>query len=266
MTTDQQVTIEAQAERIRELQNDDLAAPQGRIVRTDNGGTDVWINLGSDDGLRVGTPFSVIDESAINTSEATPKARFRITQVVDGHMSRGKVENYNYRRPVVTGDKVYSPAWRPGRVVGFALVGKMDINGDSRDDSQQVIELIRSAGGKVDAIINTKGTRDDSGGGMTPSTRYVVLGTDLSISANGGADLLAEQQARVENYKAFIAEAKQNGITQISLDKLLGYLKTDSSDRTIPLGDRTRAVDFPAKRNVGNPSSRGPVSGLYTNP
>lgn len=268
LTNDQQQTIEEQALEIAQLRNDDFAAPQGRIVRTSNGGTDVWINLGSKDGLRVGTPFSVIDESALNTSEAVPKAQLRITQLVggDGHLARGKIDNYDYRRPVVTGDKVYSPAWRPGRVVGFALVGKMDMNGDSRDDAQQVMELIKTAGGKVDAVLDAKGNRDDSGGGMTPSTAYVVLGTDLSLNANGGADLLAEQQTRVENYKAFIAEAKQNGITQISLDKLLGYLKTEASDRTIPLGDRMRAQDFPAKTTTRRPPSAGPVSGLYTNP
>lgn len=268
LTNDQQETIEAQALEIAQLRNDDFAAPQGRIVRTYNGGTDVWINLGSEDGLRVGTPFSVIDESELNTSEAIPKAQLRITQLVpgNGHLARGKIDNYDYRRPVVTGDKVYSPAWRPGRVVGFALVGKMDMNGDSRDDAQQVMELIRTSGGKVDAVLDAKGNRDDSGGGMTPSTAYVVLGTDLSLNANGGADLLAEQQTRVENYKAFIAEAKQNGITQISLDKLLGYLKTEASDRTVPLGDRMRGQDFPAKPETRRPPSTGPVSGLYTNP
>lgn len=260
---DQANTIAVQMDIINQFREPDFAAPQGRITKVMNAGTEVWVNLGADDGLREGVPFSIIDESAINISKADPKAKIVVTSVLDAHLSRARLTKYDYRNPVVSGDKVYSPAWRPGRTVGFALVGKLDVNGDSRDDSVQVRELIRLAGGKVDEVMDTKQNRDRSGGGMTPNTSYLVLGTDLALPANATPEMRAEQQQRAEGYKAFMAEARQKGIIEISLDKLMGYLKTEGADRTVPLGDRIRAQDFPARESVKRPSSSGPVNGLF---
>jgi hypothetical protein len=257
-------TISQQMEELIAFRNLDFAAPQGEIVRATDGGTTVWINLGREDGLREGVPFSVIDESAVNISEASPKAKLVIVSVIPDapHLSRAKVTDYDYSHPIVTGDKVYSPAWRPGRAVGFALVGMMDMDGDSRDDIEQVREQIRLSGGVIHAEMDTKGSQTDSPG-LNPNTSFLVLGTDLNISANSSPQLNAQQKARAEKYAAFIAEAKKMGIIQISLDKLMGYLKTEGSDRTIPLGDRIRADDFPIRSEGRTPESRGSVSELF---
>ncbi|RMF37000.1 MAG: hypothetical protein D6753_18370 [Planctomycetota bacterium] len=258
---EQAETIAIQADRLNQFENPDYAAPQGEITRVAEGGTTVWVDLGKADGLRVGVPFSVIDESEINISNAQPKAQIEITHVVDDHLSRARVTDYDIRKPVVPGDKVYSPAWRPGRVVGFALVGLLDINGDGRDDREQVKELIKLAGGKVDEEIDPQGNR--TGPGMTPNTSFLVLGTDLSIPENVSPELQEQYKARQETYAAFIAEARRKGIISISLDKLMGYLKAEGASRTIPLGGRTRAGDFPVRPSVRPPSSSGDVSDIF---
>ena len=100
----------------------DFANPQGKVIRTADGGTTVWINLGKDDGLREGVSFTVIDESTVNTSEATGKAHVVVTRVIPDHphLSQAKVTDYNPRSPIMVEDKVFSPAWRAARETGFA--------------------------------------------------------------------------------------------------------------------------------------------------
>lgn len=255
-------TIQVKNDIINQFREPDFAAPQGSVVRVANGGTRLWINLGSADGLRQGVPFSVIDENEVNISKAKPKAKVVVIRVVEKHLAYAELtQQINYKNPVVPGDKIYSPAWRPGRKVGFALVGKMDMNGDRKDDIEQVRELIKLSGGVVDAEmdVNTQQT-----GKLSHETTFLVMGTDLTVPENANPDLLAQQQARLKDYAGFIAEARQNGIIQISLDKLMGYLKTEGSDRAVPLGNRIQGKDFAAKAQNSPPVSRGKVSDVYT--
>ena len=256
---EQVATITKQAEIINEYRAPDFAAPQGDVINVAAGGTSVWINLGKEDGLRRGVPFSILDSSEINISDASPKAHLVIEEVFDDHVARARVQTFDAKNPVVRGDKVYSPAWRPGRKVGFALVGKMDINDDFADDIDQIRELIRLAGGTIDDELDSKGNRRDGLAGMSPNTSYVVLGTDLSVSAD--ANPASRQKA--EAYAKFISEARGFGIMPISLEKLMGYLKTDSTSRTIPLGNRLRGDDFPVRSPVTPPASTGSVSDIF---
>ena len=260
-SSEQAETIQVQMDIINEFRDPDFASPQGEIIRVSDGGTTVWVNLGSDDGLRVGVPFSVIDESEVRISEARTKADVVITEVVGPHLSRARASDFDFRNTIVTGDKIYSPAWRPGRTTGFALVGMMDMNDDRRDDSEQVRELIRISGGQIDEEMDTNGSRN--GPGMTPNTSFIVLGTDLSLPANASPELQEQQKARAKNYAEFINEARRKGIIEISLDKLMGYLKSEGSNRTIPLGGQIRADDFPIRPDYTPPSSRGSVSEIF---
>jgi len=254
-------TIATQIEIINQFRKPDFASPQGEIRNVADGGTTVWINLGSNHGLRVGVPFWVIDESEINVTEASAKANLVVTQIVDGNLSRARVENYDPRKTLVTGDKVYSPAWRPGQTVGFALVGLMDMNADTKDDIEQVRELIRLAGGKIDAEVSSRGERNDKLSGMTPHTSYLVIGTDLGVAEN--ANMRPDQAQRSAEYAKFLAEARSMGVQTITIDKLMGFLKTEASSRTIPLGERLRGIDFPIKPLKNPPVSGGTVSEIF---
>lgn len=250
-------------DQVNQFNEPDFASPQGRIMRVANGGTTIWIDLGSEDGLREGVPFSVLDESSVVISDARPKATIIVTKVISAHLSEARAVDVNYKNIVVTGDMVYSPAWRPGRRVGFALVGMMDINGDGKDDIEQVRQLIERAGGKIDAEKPAKGQMINDPG-MDHNTSWLVLGTDLSLPENANEALQAQQKAKAKDYEDFIKVARRNGVQQISLDKLMGYLKTKSSDRTVPLGNRTQAKDFPIRPGVSPPASRGSVSDIYS--
>lgn len=254
-------TVEKKMDELTEYTNLDFANPQGKVTGTADGGNVVWINLGRDDGLREGVAFTVIDESEVNTTEAKGKAHMVITRVIEDHphLSQARVTDYKPTQPIMVEDKVFSPAWRPGRTIGFALVGEMDINGDYQDDINEVRDLIRRSGGKIDAEIDSKGNRVANLPGMSPNTEYLVLGSDLGIIKGGNPEELAKQAA----YEKFRAEARRNGIIQISLDKLLGYLKADQAQKVVPLGDRIQGKDFPAELKIKPLSSTGKVSEIF---
>ncbi len=254
-------TVQKKMDELNEFKDLDFASPQGYIVNTASRGEMVWINLGQDDGLRVGTAFTVIDESSIKTSQAKDKAHIVITRIVDGHphLSQARVTDYEPTNPIVTGDKVFSPAWRPGRTPGFALLGEMDFNGDYKDDIAEVRTMILRDGGKIDAAMDSKGNSDASLPGMNPNTEYLVLGSDVGVVQPNNPASMTKQAA----YEKFLAEARQNGIMQISLDKLMGYLNADPAQRVIPMGDRIQGKDFPAQRSARPPVSSGNVSEIF---
>ena len=246
-------------DKLDDYESPDFAAPQGKIVKVANGSTRVWINLGSEDGLRAGVPFSVIDESELNITNATPKAKIVVSRVVGPHLALCETVELDYANIIVSEDAVYSPAWRAGRKVGFALVGEMDINNDGRDDFDQVRQLIQLAGGKVDAYKSPTGSE----GEIDYNTSWLVMGTDLLLPEGASDARRAENAARLKQYADFRKQAKQFGVREIALDKLMGYLKTDSSDRTVPLGSRIRGDDFRTPRGGLVPETRGNVSEIF---
>jgi len=246
--------IAAQLEQIQKFREDDFAAPQGEITRLMDGGQLVWLNIGSADGLQEGVPFSVISSDTTKVSKATPKARLIVTLVNGPHSSQAKATDLNYRNPILTGDKVYSPAWRSGRTVGFALVGSMDFDNNFQDDTEMIKNLIKSSNGRVDAVMDTKLAQE---GKITTGTAFIVLGTD---TGGEGENLTADQKAKIQKYSAFIKEAKSLGATQMSLDNLMGYLKPKNSDRIQSLGSRISGSDFPIEQVKSAPAKVGAVS------
>jgi hypothetical protein len=259
-------TIAKQTKMLQEFLSPDYATPQGSIIDVQDGGTMVWINLGRANGLTKGVPFSVLDANEPSTTKAAPKANMVIEHVSD-NIARGRIffdetdpeaRRRYFRNMAKRGDLVYSPAWRPGRKVGFALVGKMDISGDYTDEIDSVRQLIRNSGGTIDAELPAKGSPTPGLPGISPNTSYLVIGTDVRSVAENPA---TADKAR--EYERFIAEARENGVMQISVDKLLGLLKVDQSSRIVPLGERVRGSDFPVRTPISSPRSSAPVSEIY---
>ncbi|MFO1065640.1 MAG: hypothetical protein U0892_17390 [Pirellulales bacterium] len=256
----QKETIAAQAAKIVLLEDQEFDAPAGEVINVAQGGRIVWVNIGSDDGLREGVPFTVLEQSTLKVAEAKPKAEMVVEEVTSGHMARCRVLSENYRNPVLPGDLVYSPAWRKGRKLGFALVGKMDVNGDGSDDREMIHDILKNAGAVIDAEILPDGTRKNTPG-MTPNTYSVVLGSDVGIN-NENAN--AEQAQRNTNYGKFMSEAKSYGIQQISMERLLSFLRTKNDARTVPLGSQRSAADFPSQPIDGVvPSVNNDISEIF---
>jgi len=120
--------------------------------------------------------------------------------------------------PVVIGDVLHNPVYDRQRRMRFMLIGKVDIDGDGVDDSEQLKALIQEFGGRVD-------TR------LTVQTDYVVAGEEPVVPVPPPAGAPPQERADFESKrKQFIAyvEVKANAenfsIPVLSLNRFLGLV------------------------------------------
>ena len=184
---------------------------QGKIVEVQNA---VYINLGRGDGLRPGVRFGVVNSDESRVADAHPKARIEVVEVIWGseHLSRYKVLSDRDPTTILRGDSIYSPTWQPGRKVEFALIGKMDIDGDGIDDRETIKAMIAQNGGLVTMDLPPIGK---GSGELSATTRWMVIGDDFKVLDEGGA---------------LESKAKSLGISRIHVDKLLGWLRGSRAD------------------------------------
>lgn len=249
--------VESLRRKITELEGEDFQYVQGQITGVADGGETVYLNLGKADGLREGVRFGVVSEDTTRVADAKPKARLEIVSVMQDadHVSRAKVLPDRRHATILQGDKVYSPAWQPGRNVQFALIGKMDINGDGQDDREIIKNLITQNGAQVTMDLPPSGRQE---GELTENTRWLVIGEELKVSKNGldaSSEGVAKKRAEIE------FQAKALGISKINLDKLMGWLRGSGEQDVVPLGTALRSSDF--KRRNAPTSSTGRVSNLF---
>ncbi len=255
-------TIDTQRKKITRLENDEFESAQGQITTTLPNNR-VYINLGSADLLRTGLIFGVLNPDDVRISSAKPKARLEVVKVLADHMAEARVIELTDRfQGVAKGDPIYSPFWEPGRKVKIALAGMLDFNEDGRDDQQEVRALIESAGAEVVATLSAKGIRE---GKIDQNTRFVVVGSEPAPVGTEDPTAADQQTTYMAQLGEFQEEAKELGVTVISLNKLIGWLRTLSDARTIPLGGQARGSDFPP---VAEPAAkysplRGSASELY---
>ncbi len=190
-----------------QLKNEENGHVQGRIAEVSNKGDVVWINLGKADGLRRGVIFNVLNSEDGTMAVARPKAKIEVVELVGEKLSRCKVVTNNDSRSIQRGDSIYSPVWQPGQRAEFALVGKMDLDGDGRDDRDKLKALIEDNGGLVTFDLPPTGKAT---GELTVDTRWLVLGEDAKL---------------LEDWRNLELRSKNLGISMIPLDKLLGFLK-----------------------------------------
>ncbi|QDV70908.1 hypothetical protein Poly24_46410 [Rosistilla carotiformis] len=260
-STQLQTTIDDQKNTIETLRNDEFETPQGRVVHVMPGGNVVFINLGSADGLITGVTFGVIDQDEVRVTNVEPKGNLEVTAILGSHLAQARVVyNKELRNPVIEDDKIYTPFWAPGRRVEIALAGLMDLDGDGTDDSDRIKAMVKSVGATVSAQVDARGIET---GELTFDTRFLVLGTNPEFG-EGDADADAGNASVLAAVGKLKARAKQLGITTISLNKLLGYLRSLDQDLVIPLGTASRAEDFPPTMTEGlGKRSPGKVSELF---
>jgi hypothetical protein len=156
---------------------DTFEVPDGSVSGVMPGTDTVWIDVGQAHGLRPKITFSVYDADQSNLATAEKKASIEVMKV-HPRLAEAKIIERDYANPILPGDVINTPLWVPNGYLRFALLGRMDIDGDGSDDRQLLKNLIQLNGGKVDA-------EDLDGrvqGEMTVNTRYLVQG-DTSISA-----------------------------------------------------------------------------------
>jgi hypothetical protein len=105
------------------------------------------------------------------------------------------------------------------------MAGQMDIDNDARDQRQLVRDLITMNGGVIDAEISEKGGKVI--GELTPTTRYLVLGT--APDAKSSKEALAA-------YSKLIGDADKLNVEKISVAELLNRMGWKSPAKVLSYG------------------------------
>ena len=127
-----------------------LDKPDGYITFVDRERNEVQVNINRRQGARPQMKMTVFDANSPGVPTEKPKGNIQITQVGEQYSIGHIDKTVNEINPIRIGDIVYSPAWSPEEPMRFALIGKIDVNRDGKDDRQDLKRMIEEAGGVVD--------------------------------------------------------------------------------------------------------------------
>ncbi len=224
----------------RALLTETFENPDGRIVWVNQRLRTVLLNLGAADSLRKQITFSVYDVDSNNLARSESKGKIEVIRIIDDHQAEARILEDSPTNPITSNDIVYSPIWEVGSPVRFALTGFMDIDGDGESDRALIRRLVTLNGGVIDAEVDDDGSRS---GKVSVYTRYLVTGAQPTDKTS---DKVRSADTDIRN------EAKDAGVSMISLDRLLSDIGYQQVSKSIALGSDSRAVDFKPKADAGS--------------
>jgi hypothetical protein len=258
----------------------------GLVRWVDNTAGMVWVNLGSDDGLRIKTTFSVYkkDHHGVGRRGAEDiKGQIEVTRILDGHSAEARILNDSLYDPVAKGDPIYTPLWSPGRTETFAIVGVIDLDQDGILDRARFHDLVSDAGATLNHEIDDDGKRVrytkfpnewvewNEGDPELPSkTKYLIV-ADIPDPALAVLEADKEKRLRISaRLDQMRDEARRLGIEEINLNDFLAFIGYRPQRRLYipgvaerPFNLRSGAASVTTNEAVGNRSTANPVSGLF---
>jgi hypothetical protein len=209
-----------------------LDRANGVIVHVDWGRNEVRTNLTRGKGARPQMVFSVFDKNAPGLPTDKPKASIELTQVGEresmGRIITGKSDSLGrFTRtldpvnPVRVGDQLYTPAFNVQR---FALIGKIDMDRDGRDDREDLKRMIKAAGGVIDYDLPVLGTEIGKITGLT--SWYVTDERDTwrPPTTTSRRESGSEDKAFLDKKTDAIRQARLEGVRPMPIERLLAYL------------------------------------------
>lgn len=200
----------------------------GTVVRVQDNGLTAEIDVGQADGLRTGTAFGVFGRDSGGNPHELPKAFMEVTEVIGPHRARVRVTNEQLSSPVLPGDFLSSPLWKPGDKEGIAFVGYIHIDKDGKPDNTAFRNLVLKAGGKIDAEFDLKTLK--TRGKIDVRTGWLVVGEvpDPSTAKSPEEKELLEAMKAAE--KKFRDQAGDHGVSVTSVRNYLNYLSHNVPD------------------------------------
>jgi hypothetical protein len=190
-------------------------AVSGHIISLAYGGQVAYCDLGKDDGILMGMTFSIMSPSEVGKEEAKPKGAARIVKIL-GHSSEMRIFPATGSDPVIVNDLLFNPIYDRTRRLHFALVGRMDVNGDGTDQTEALKAMIQKFGGKVDNQLSLQ-------------SDFLVVGDQPELRAAPAADASPEERQAYDNSrKAFLdyseakAKADASSVPVMNLNRFLG--------------------------------------------
>jgi hypothetical protein len=279
---------------LRDIQNrkeEVMTKPGGRVTYVDYGSNTVRVNVNRSQGVRPLMRFAIFDKNAAGITSIRPKGSVELIKV--GDPQRGEndsiariVKTFEPTDPIRYNDYIYSVGWSYDHPQRFALVGKLDINRDGKDDRAQLIRMIEAAGGVIEYDLPPPGV--DRGAGQAAVARaFARLGEPVPSSvgrASGrisglayayvtdkrrslvsyapkAAEATKEDTAFLQEESQATREARDNNVRPLELEKLLNLLGYDFS---APIEGRREAFDKGAVKQLLKP--KGVTTGPSTAP
>ena len=229
----------------------------------------VTVNLGSRDGLRPRMSFSVYSADVKEISVNASKGTVEIMKVIDANTAEARVTGDILMNPMIPGDIIYTPLWKPGQNIHVALLDGIDLDGDGISDPHKVISLINMGGGVVDTYIDdlTGDLIDEKGkmvreaflvGQIGNQTRYLVIGNTPDPDSS---ETLFNARRDLQQ------SAKDYGLITMTLQDLLALMGQRQQSQTVGFGPRNRAINnYEMQPDVLNQRMPGRVFDKYENP
>jgi len=228
---------------------DVLDRPDGRLTYVDYGRGEIHTNLTRNKGARPQMQFAIFDRNAAGIPSEKPKGTIILTSVSDAGSVGQIVKTNNSIDPLQNGDIVYSAVWSPNSPTHLALIGKIDMNRDGKDDRDDLKRLIEGAGGVVDYDLPPADVGRETGK-LTGIDEWYVKDDRLALRDYYLGANRATANETTENLKRqsdMIKEARLLGVRPITIERLLAYL---GYDYAAPIRGQAEATDTAALRRI----------------
>jgi hypothetical protein len=242
-----------------------LDHPDGYITFVDYEAREVQLNINRSMGARPQMVMSVFDAASPGVPTERPKGSIELTKVGDRFSVARIVHTKDPIHPIRTGDIVYSPAWSPNSPTRFALIGKIDVNRDGRDDREELKRMIQEAGGVVDYDLPPPWIGKETGK-LSPRIDWYVTDERMpfrDVYEMSHSEPVMKMQGELnQRMGEMIKEARLDGIRPMPIERLLNYLGYDINT---PVVGRPEAVNNAAIRRLTAPRPQA-TPGATTKP
>jgi hypothetical protein len=235
-----------------------LDVPDGYITYVDYNRGEVQCNVTRPMGARPQMVFTIFDRNAPGVPTDKPKGTIELIEVNDRFSIGRIIKTLSSIEPFREGDIVYSPAWSPNEPMRFALIGKIDINRDSKDDREDLKRMIRAAGGIVDYDLPPPEAGRESGKLTGRDAWYVVDDPKVrppfrDLYGKTGVTELETTEFLKKQSEA-VREARLNGVRPMPLGRLLPFLGYTFG---APVVGRAEALDVKTLKQMTSPRQGG---------
>lgn len=254
-----------------QIKGESYEVADGAIVRVDQVGRNVWINLGSDEGLKPRTTFSVYAKNNRGIGRDGPgggrpediKGSIEVTRIIGDHMAEARILDDDNSRPISPGDPIYTPLWGAGRTEQFAFAGLIDIDNDGSyaGDRERLHELVEAAGAKISSELTDTGER--LGGRIDEQTRFLVRGAIPEFQNEPDPQRSQELRKMKDQYTEMEREAETSGVRIVNLNTFLDYIGYVPQERRWVPGETPNWTLEAGGRKNARRDSTGNASGLF---
>ncbi len=279
--------IDKLRDRLKNLTRVSFDTPDGYVRWVDNTARTVSLNIGSADGLRVRTSFSVYrkDNNGMARGTEDIKGQIEVTKIIGAHQSEARILEDDIYSPITKGDPVYTPLWSPGRAEIFAIVGKIDLDRDGIQDRERFRDIISSTGATLSQEVLDDGKRivyqrypeefiewsEETGPALDTQIKYLIIADIPDPDKEAIKDRNEAAKAINGKLKVMRDEARRLGIDEIRISDFLSYIGYTPERRLFvpgvverPFNLKNGAASAGVDEGAGDRTSAGSVSELFT--